>query len=60
MLIFYSLQELKEWIAVPSDSSDPHLREELIQMVEITAQRIQTLGATVQQVDTGFETVGIN
>lgn len=51
------VQELKEWIAIPSDSSDPQLREELIKMLEITARRIQTLGATVQQVDTGFETL---
>ncbi|XP_068093178.1 beta-Ala-His dipeptidase isoform X2 [Hyperolius riggenbachi] len=49
------VQNLKEWVAVPSDSSDPQLREELIRMVEISAQRIQALGATVQQIDMGYE-----
>ncbi|KAM9307710.1 beta-Ala-His dipeptidase-like [Gastrophryne carolinensis] len=51
------VQALKEWIAVPSDSSDPQLRGDLIRMVEVTAQRIKKLGATVQLVDMGFETL---
>ncbi|XP_063779427.1 beta-Ala-His dipeptidase-like isoform X2 [Pseudophryne corroboree] len=49
------VQNLKEWVAVPSDSSDPQYRPELIRMVEMTAERIKTLGASVQLVDMGFE-----
>ncbi|KAG8442261.1 hypothetical protein GDO86_011167 [Hymenochirus boettgeri] len=49
------VQSLKEWIAIPSDSSDPLLRKELIKMVEITAERIQALGATVELIDMGQE-----
>ncbi|XP_069813958.1 beta-Ala-His dipeptidase isoform X2 [Dendropsophus ebraccatus] len=51
------VQSLKDWLAVPSDSSDPQLREELIRMVHMTAERIRNLGATVQLVDMGFETL---
>ncbi|XP_072008446.1 beta-Ala-His dipeptidase-like [Engystomops pustulosus] len=51
------VQSLKDWVAVPSDSSDPQLRADLIRMVEITAERIRTIGATVDVVDMGFETL---
>ncbi|XP_069587068.1 beta-Ala-His dipeptidase-like isoform X4 [Ranitomeya imitator] len=51
------VQNLKDWVAVPSDSSDPQFREELIRMVQMTAEKIRTLGASVQLVDMGFETL---
>ncbi|XP_040288430.1 beta-Ala-His dipeptidase-like isoform X1 [Bufo bufo] len=50
------IQSLKDWLTVPSESSDPQFREELIRMVHMTAERIRTLGATVQLIDMGFET----
>ncbi|XP_075441593.1 beta-Ala-His dipeptidase-like isoform X2 [Ascaphus truei] len=49
------VQNLGNWLAVPSDSSDPHLRGEVIKMMDIAAERIQALGATVELVDMGFE-----
>ncbi|KAM4688465.1 beta-Ala-His dipeptidase-like [Discoglossus pictus] len=51
------VQDLKEWLAVPSDSSDPLLREELTRMVNITAERVRALGATVDLIDMGTETL---
>ncbi|XP_075069328.1 beta-Ala-His dipeptidase-like isoform X2 [Mixophyes fleayi] len=51
------VQNLKNWVAVPSDSSDPQFRGEVIRMMEMTAKRIETLGASVQIVDMGFETL---
>lgn len=51
------VQSLKDWVAVPSDSSDPQFREELNRMVQMTAERIRTLGANVQVVDMGIETL---
>ncbi|XP_053570836.1 beta-Ala-His dipeptidase isoform X2 [Bombina bombina] len=49
------VQNLKEWLAVKSDSSDPILRGELTRMVQIAAERLQTLGATVELIDMGNE-----
>ncbi|CAH2284617.1 beta-Ala-His dipeptidase-like isoform X2 [Pelobates cultripes] len=49
------VQNLKEWMAVPSDSSDPELRSEVTRMMNITAERIKTLGGNVEIVDMGFE-----
>ncbi|KAE8598220.1 hypothetical protein XENTR_v10016755 [Xenopus tropicalis] len=49
------VQDLKDWIAIPSDSSDPLLRGDLSKMVEITAESLQALGATVNLVDMGEE-----
>ncbi|XP_053324330.1 beta-Ala-His dipeptidase-like isoform X2 [Spea bombifrons] len=49
------VQNLKDWLAVPSDSSNPELRGEVIRMMNITADRIRDLGATVELVDMGSE-----
>ncbi|KAM8966718.1 beta-Ala-His dipeptidase-like [Pelodytes ibericus] len=49
------VQNLKDWLAVPSDSSDPDLREEVTRMMDISAERIRALGATVELINMGFE-----
>uniref|UniRef100_A0A8C5MAR7 Carnosine dipeptidase 1 n=1 Tax=Leptobrachium leishanense TaxID=445787 RepID=A0A8C5MAR7_9ANUR len=49
------VQNLKDWLAVPSDSSDPELREELTRMINIAADRIKSLGARVEVIDMGSE-----
>ncbi|KAM4029363.1 beta-Ala-His dipeptidase-like isoform 1-T1 [Anomaloglossus baeobatrachus] len=51
------VQNLKDWVSVPSDSSDPQFRQELIRMIQMTAERIRTLGASVELVDMGLETL---
>ncbi|XP_053873810.1 beta-Ala-His dipeptidase isoform X4 [Malaclemys terrapin pileata] len=47
------IQTLKEWVAVESDSIQPGLRQEVIRMVELTADRLRALGATVELVKLG-------
>ncbi|XP_054141089.1 beta-Ala-His dipeptidase [Melozone crissalis] len=47
------IKDLKEWVAVKSDSVQPHLREEVMQMMALAADRLATLGATVNLVNLG-------
>ncbi|NXP30871.1 CNDP1 dipeptidase, partial [Leiothrix lutea] len=47
------IQDLKEWVAVESDSIQPHLREEVIRMMALAADRLAALGATVNLVNLG-------
>ncbi|NXT81474.1 CNDP1 dipeptidase, partial [Zapornia atra] len=47
------IENLKEWVAVQSDSVQPHLRKEVIQMMELAANRLAMLGATVNLVNLG-------
>ncbi|KAM7037172.1 beta-Ala-His dipeptidase isoform 1-T1 [Passerculus sandwichensis] len=47
------IKDLKEWVAVESDSIQPHLREEVMQMMALVADRLATLGATVNLVNLG-------
>ncbi|RLW13253.1 hypothetical protein DV515_00000106, partial [Chloebia gouldiae] len=44
---FLPVQGLKEWVAVESNSVQPHLRNEVMQMMALAAERLATLGATV-------------
>ncbi|OXB66157.1 hypothetical protein ASZ78_004016 [Callipepla squamata] len=41
------IEDLKEWVAVESDSVQPHLRKEVIRMMSLAAARLAALGATV-------------
>uniref|UniRef100_A0A8C0JEQ6 Peptidase M20 dimerisation domain-containing protein n=1 Tax=Chelonoidis abingdonii TaxID=106734 RepID=A0A8C0JEQ6_CHEAB len=47
------IQTLKEWVAVESDSIQPELRQEVTRMVELTADRLRAMGATVELVKLG-------
>ncbi|XP_030911525.1 beta-Ala-His dipeptidase isoform X2 [Geospiza fortis] len=47
------IKDLKEWVAVESDSIQPHLRKEVMQMMTLAADRLATLGATVNLVNLG-------
>uniref|UniRef100_A0A8C8RCV4 Carnosine dipeptidase 1 n=2 Tax=Pelusios castaneus TaxID=367368 RepID=A0A8C8RCV4_9SAUR len=49
------IESLKEWVAVESDSVQPRLRQEVTRMVELTADRLQSLGATVELVKLGSQ-----
>uniref|UniRef100_A0A8C6XIX0 Carnosine dipeptidase 1 n=1 Tax=Naja naja TaxID=35670 RepID=A0A8C6XIX0_NAJNA len=49
------VQKLKEWVAVESDSQQPRLRAEVIEMVKIAADSLEDLGATVTLSDTGIQ-----
>uniref|UniRef100_A0A8C9M632 Carnosine dipeptidase 1 n=1 Tax=Panthera tigris altaica TaxID=74533 RepID=A0A8C9M632_PANTA len=51
------VQILKEWVAVESDSVQPvpHLRQELVRMMALAADKLRCLGASVDSVDTGFQ-----
>ncbi|XP_007444744.2 beta-Ala-His dipeptidase-like [Python bivittatus] len=49
------VQKLKEWVAVESDSQQPHLRAKVIQMVKIAAASLEDLGAVVTLNDTGIQ-----
>ncbi|KAG8133416.1 putative Carnosine dipeptidase 1 protein, partial [Naja naja] len=51
------VQKLKEWVAVESDSQQPRLRAEVIEMVKIAADSLEDLGATVTLSDTGIQQV---
>ncbi|KAH1177667.1 beta-Ala-His dipeptidase [Mauremys mutica] len=44
------IQTLKEWVAVESDSIQPERRQNVTQMVELTADRLRAMGATVELV----------
>ncbi|NXP46304.1 CNDP1 dipeptidase, partial [Heliornis fulica] len=45
------IENLKEWVAVESDSIQPDLRKEVIQMMALAADRLAALGATVNLVN---------
>ncbi|XP_041264042.1 beta-Ala-His dipeptidase [Onychostruthus taczanowskii] len=47
------IKDLKEWVAVESDSVQPHLRKEVMRMMALAADRLATLGATVNLVNLG-------
>uniref|UniRef100_A0A8U7M901 Carnosine dipeptidase 1 n=1 Tax=Corvus moneduloides TaxID=1196302 RepID=A0A8U7M901_CORMO len=47
------IKDLKEWVAVESDSVQPHLRKEVIRMMALAADRLAALGATVHLVNLG-------
>ncbi|NWV79635.1 CNDP1 dipeptidase, partial [Dasyornis broadbenti] len=47
------IKDLKEWVAVESDSVQPHLRKEVIRMMALAADRLAALGATVNLVNLG-------
>lgn len=51
------MQDLKEWVAVESDSVQPHLRKEVMHMMTLAADRLATLGATVNLVNLGSHQV---
>lgn len=54
---FLPVQDLKEWVAVESDSVQPHLRKEVMQMMALAADRLAALGATVNLVNLGSHQV---
>ncbi|XP_054674263.1 beta-Ala-His dipeptidase isoform X3 [Grus americana] len=47
------IEDLKEWVAVESDSVQPHLRKEVIRMMALAADKLAVLGATVNLVNLG-------
>ncbi|KFP88521.1 Beta-Ala-His dipeptidase, partial [Apaloderma vittatum] len=47
------IKGLKEWVAVESDSVQPHRRKEVIRMMALAADRLAMLGATVNLVNLG-------
>ncbi|XP_030349958.1 beta-Ala-His dipeptidase [Strigops habroptila] len=47
------IKDLKEWVAVQSDSVQPDLREEVIRMMALAADRLVALGAIVNLVNLG-------
>ncbi|XP_006897297.1 PREDICTED: beta-Ala-His dipeptidase [Elephantulus edwardii] len=51
------VQTLKEWVAVESDSVQPvaHLRQEIFRMMDMAADKLQRLGASVDSVDMGSQ-----
>ncbi|XP_068049828.1 beta-Ala-His dipeptidase isoform X2 [Anomalospiza imberbis] len=49
------IKGLKEWVAVESDSVQPHLRKEVMRMMALAADRLATLGATVNLVNLGLQ-----
>lgn len=51
------MQDLKEWVAVESDSVQPDLRKEVMRMMALAADRLSALGATVNLVNLGSQQV---
>lgn len=51
------VQTLREWVAVESDSVQPvpRLRQELLRMMAMAADKLQRLGASVDSVDLGSQ-----
>ncbi|NWZ39839.1 CNDP1 dipeptidase, partial [Brachypodius atriceps] len=49
------IKDLKEWVAVESDSVQPHLRKEVMRMMALAANRLAALGATVNLVNLGSQ-----
>ncbi|RXM96052.1 Cytosolic non-specific dipeptidase, partial [Acipenser ruthenus] len=47
--------ELKEWVAIPSDSSDPQAWDKIVRMLNVTADKIKTLGGNVELADLGSQ-----
>ncbi|NWI54475.1 CNDP1 dipeptidase, partial [Calyptomena viridis] len=47
------IKDLKEWVAVESDSVQPDLRKEVVRMMTLAADRLAALGATVNVVNLG-------
>ncbi|NXW28855.1 CNDP1 dipeptidase, partial [Phaetusa simplex] len=47
------IEDLKEWVAVESDSVQPDLRKEVIRMMALAADRLSALGAAVNSVNLG-------
>ncbi|KAM6968169.1 cytosolic non-specific dipeptidase [Aplochiton taeniatus] len=47
------IETLRDWVAVESDSSDLEKRAELHRMMEMTAEKLRSLGGTVEMVDIG-------
>lgn len=54
---FLLVQDLKEWVAVESDSIQPDLRKEVIRMMALAADRLVALGAIVNLVNLGSHQV---
>ncbi|XP_041101655.1 beta-Ala-His dipeptidase-like isoform X2 [Polyodon spathula] len=49
------VQELKEWVAIPSDSSDTQAWNEIVRMLNVTTDKIKTLGGNVELADVGSQ-----
>uniref|UniRef100_A0AAY3ZZM2 Peptidase M20 dimerisation domain-containing protein n=1 Tax=Denticeps clupeoides TaxID=299321 RepID=A0AAY3ZZM2_9TELE len=49
------VQTLREWVAVESDSSDVSKRPELHHMMNLTADKLRSLGGKVEMVDIGLQ-----
>uniref|UniRef100_F7DHN6 Carnosine dipeptidase 1 n=1 Tax=Monodelphis domestica TaxID=13616 RepID=F7DHN6_MONDO len=51
------IQSLKEWVGIESDSVQPlpHLRQEIFKMMDIAADKLRHLGATVDSIDMGYQ-----
>ncbi|NXM70519.1 CNDP1 dipeptidase, partial [Serilophus lunatus] len=47
------IKDLKEWVAMESDSVQPHLRKEVVRMMALAADRLAALGTTVNLVKLG-------
>ncbi|XP_034029792.1 cytosolic non-specific dipeptidase isoform X2 [Thalassophryne amazonica] len=47
------VEALREWVSIESDSSNVHKRAELHQMMEVAAQKLRSMGGTVELVDIG-------
>ncbi|KAI6075282.1 Beta-Ala-His dipeptidase [Aix galericulata] len=47
------IKDLKEWVAVESDSVQPGLRKEVMRMMALAADKLAALGATVNSVNLG-------
>nr|XP_008122842.1 PREDICTED: cytosolic non-specific dipeptidase [Anolis carolinensis] len=47
------VQRLKEWVSIESDSSNPEKRCQVVKMMNLTAEQLTQLGATVELVELG-------
>ncbi|KPP73489.1 serum carnosinase-like, partial [Scleropages formosus] len=53
------LQRLREWVAIPSDSSQPSLWGEVERMLHVAADKITAMGGTVEFADVGSHEWGV-
>ncbi|XP_078396012.1 cytosolic non-specific dipeptidase-like isoform X1 [Cetorhinus maximus] len=49
------VQNLKEWIAIQSESGNPTKRDDVIRMMQVVGERIKGLGGTIELTDLGNE-----
>ncbi|XP_033915103.2 beta-Ala-His dipeptidase-like isoform X2 [Acipenser ruthenus] len=49
------VQRLKEWVAIPSDSSEPQTWDEVVRMLNVTADKIKMLGGNIEFADVGSQ-----